>query len=126
MQLACTRFKCCLIVLAHPGFDDGDGVVVANKHTAQRVHICGALTGVEETSGEMLCVCERDRKRKSEFWKPSQHQAEPKLKRKSQPLSGPLEDDSTVRTIYETDRVAPCYSALYQWCSNQLNMGKFS
>lgn len=28
MQLAGAQFKWCLIVLAHPGFDDGDGVVV--------------------------------------------------------------------------------------------------
>lgn len=54
MQLACTQLKCCLIVLAHPGFDDGDGAVVRTKNTAQRVHICGALTGAEETRGEMV------------------------------------------------------------------------
>lgn len=54
MQLAGAQFKCCLIVLAHPGFDDGDGVVVLTNIRRSGVHICGALTGVGETRGEMV------------------------------------------------------------------------
>lgn len=54
MQLAGAQFKWCLIVLAHPGFDDGDGVVVRTNVQAQQVHICGALTGVQETRGELV------------------------------------------------------------------------
>lgn len=100
MQLAGAQFKWCLIVLAHPGFDDGDGVVVRTNVQAQQVHICGALTGVQETRGQLV----RESERESAFWKTSQHQVEAKLKRKSKPFSCPLEDNSTVCTVYERAR----------------------
>jgi len=52
-------------------------------YTAQQAHICGALTGVEETRGEKVCVWEGEGERereKPEFWKPSQCQITREIK----------------------------------------------